>query len=94
MKNIIKFLNGDISLGNTFFWGLVITIILSPILYGMAKSFQLEGATHNLFSYLPFILWYVAIWRSAGKHKGKKIWSYQARIFVAVNLFFVVYNMI
>ncbi len=94
MKIIIKFLNGDITLGKTVFWGMAMVIILSTILAGAAMGLQFKGVARDYIPALPGLLWFFAIWRSAGKHQGKKFWAYLTRTLIAIIIILNVYNII
>jgi hypothetical protein len=99
-KNFItRLFNGDISLAVTY-W--IFGVIIGNIILGMlcslidAKYFELIPKVGilpiNIFLliglvYNIFIL--IAIYRSAVKYKGNKIWSILARILVIINTIFI-----
>ena len=63
-----------------FAWNVVIINILGVILTRMGfelKIVQLIGA-------LIIIILAIGVWNSAGKYKGKKIWSVLAKVVVAI----------
>jgi hypothetical protein len=100
-KNFItRLFNGDISLAVTY-W--IFGVIIGNIILGMlcslidAKYFELIPKVGilpiNIFLliglvYNIFIL--IAIYRSAVKYKGNKIWSILARILVIINTIFII----
>ena len=100
-KNFItRLFNGDISLAVTY-W--IFGVIIGNIIFGMlcslidAKYFELIPKVGilpiNIFLliglvYNIFIL--IAIYRSAVKYKGNKIWSILARILVIINTIFII----
>jgi hypothetical protein len=94
---LIRLYRGDVSLAITYwiFCALIINILLLvisiieinhevAIIPGLNN--ELVEASVGLFSlvYVPFIL--IAVWRSAGKHKGSKFWANIARGIVIINV--------
>jgi len=63
-----------------FAWNIVFTNILGLILPRMG----FESNIILLISALIIIILAIGVWNSAGKYKGKKIWSVLAKVVVAI----------
>lgn len=98
-KNFItRLFNGDISLAVTYWiFGVIIGNVIFGTLYSVIESKYIEIVSKigtlpiNIFiiitlAYNIFIL--IAIYRSAVKYNGNKIWSILARILVIINTIF------
>ena len=85
-QNFTPYLKGDVPLIISFWgiyvfaWNVVIINILGVILTRM--GFELN--TIQLISALIIIILAIGVWNSAGKYKGKKIWSVLAKVIVAI----------
>ena len=96
MKTLSKFWNGDISLKRSF-WSGLLGVILSNIIvtYTFFNFVDLDRLVEQTF-YLQFFhmpivfFWWVGLWKSADKHKGKKIWPTLTKAFIAINLIYFV----
>ena len=81
-----NYFKGDVPLKISFWgiyifgWNIVVSFVLGFILLRM--GFELN--TTEIVMAPITVLLAVGVWNSAGKYKGKKIWSVLARIVVAI----------
>jgi hypothetical protein len=81
-----NYFKGDVPLKISFWgiyifgWNIVVSFVLGFILLRM--GFELN--TSEIVMAPITVLLAVGVWNSAGKYKGKKIWSVLARIVVAI----------
>jgi len=104
---ILKLWRGDVPLYITFwFFGMIIGTIVSTLVtkHGLVEPVAPAGT--RVFWLLLALLYTgfmsVALWRSAGKHKGYPLWSVAARFYSAIlflscisffiNIFYVFYS--
>jgi hypothetical protein len=89
MRLIISLWAGDVPLVKTFWiygvFGVAVFIYVPPIIYLAGSlptipAFRALSNAHFLISYIYFFFVFVAIWRSAIKYTGSKIWSFMAMI--------------
>ena len=85
---VVRLWRGDVPLATTYWvWGLAVNVAwLIVIVLTAATDAPMLGLIVSLLalSYAVFIT--VAIWRSAGRYKGKRIWAELARIAVAIGV--------
>ena len=93
---IPPYLKGDVPLKISFWgiyifgWNIVVSFVLGFILLRM--GFELN--TSEIVMAPITVLLAVGVWNSAGKYKGKKIWSVLARIVVAIQSIGIIINTI
>ena len=84
-QTFLSYFKGDVPLKISF-WGIYIfgwNIVVSFSLYLILFRMGLETNTMDIVAAPITVLLAVGVWNSAGKYKGKKIWSVLARIVVA-----------
>ena len=85
-QTFLSYFKGDVPLKISFWgiyifgWNIVVGFSLSLILSRMG----FEANTIHIVVGPITVLLAVGVWNSAGKYKGKKIWSVLARIVVAI----------
>ena len=85
-QTFLSYFKGDVPLKISFWgiyifgWNIVVGLSLSLILSRMG----FEANTIHIVAGPITVLLAVGVWNSAGKYKGKKIWSVLARIVVAI----------
>jgi len=93
---IPPYLKGDVPLKISFWgiyifgWNIVVGLSLSLILSRMG----FEANTIHIVAGPITVLLAVGVWNSAGKYKGKKIWSVLARIVLAIQSIGIIINTI
>ena len=93
---IPPYLKGDVPLKISFWgiyifgWNIVVGFSLSLILSRMG----FEANTIHIVAGPITVLLAVGVWNSAGKYKGKKIWSVLARIVLAIQSIGIIINTI
>ena len=93
---IPPYLKGDVPLKISFWgiyifgWNIVVGLSLSLILSRMG----FEANTIHIVVGPITVLLAVGVWNSAGKYKGKKIWSVLARIVLAIQSIGIIINTI
>jgi len=93
---IPPYLKGDVPLKISFWgiyifgWNIVVGFSLSLILSRMG----FEANTIHIVVGPITVLLAVGVWNSAGKYKGKKIWSVLARIVLAIQSIGIIINTI
>ena len=85
-QTFLSYFKGNVPLKISFWgiyifgWNIVVSFVLGFILLRM--GFELN--TSEIVMAPITVLLAVGVWNSAGKYKGKKIWSVLARIVVAI----------
>ena len=85
-QTFLSYFKGDVPIKISF-WGIYIfgwNIVVSFSLYLILFRMGLETNTMDIVAAPITVLLAVGVWNSAGKYKGKKIWSVLARIVVAI----------
>ncbi len=91
-----NYFKGDVPLKISFWgiyifgWNIVVSFVLGFILLRM--GFELN--TSEIVMAPITVLLAVGVWNSAGKYKGKKIWSVLARIVLAIQSIGIIINTI
>ena len=91
-----NYFKGDVPLKISFWgiyifgWNIVVSFVLGFILLRM--GFELN--TSEIVIAPITVLLAVGVWNSAGKYKGKKIWSVLARIVLAIQSIGIIINTI
>ena len=86
-EHILPYLKGDVSLIISF-WGIYVfawNIVFFNILYVILARMGFELKIVQLIGALIIIILAIGVWNSAGKYKGKKIWSVLAKVVVAIH---------
>ena len=82
-----NYFKGDVPLIISF-WGIYVfawNIVFYNILYVILARMGFEFNTIRLISVPITIMLAIGVWNSAGKYKGKKIWSVLAKVVVAIH---------
>ena len=85
-QTFLSYVKGDVPLIISFWgiyvfaWNVVIINILGVILTRMGFELRI----FQLISVPIIIMLAIGVWNSAGKYKGKKIWSVLAKVIVAI----------
>ena len=86
-QNFTPYLKGDVPLIISF-WGIYVfawNIVFYNILYVILARMGFELKIVQLIGALIIIILAIGVWNSAGKYKGKKIWSVLAKVVVAIH---------
>ena len=95
-QTFLSYVKGDVPLKISFWgiyifgWNIVVGFSLSLILSRMG----FEANTIHIVVGPITVLLAVGVWNSAGKYKGKKIWSVLARIVLAIQSIGIIINTI
>mgnify|MGYP001327795301 FL=1 len=95
-QTFLSYFKGDVPLKISFWgiyifgWNIVVGFSLSLILSRMG----FEANTIHIVVGPITVLLAVGVWNSAGKYKGKKIWSVLARIVLAIQSIGIIINTI
>ena len=95
-QTFLSYFKGDVPLKISFWgiyifgWNIVVSFVLGFILLRM--GFELN--TSEIVMAPITVLLAVGVWNSAGKYKGKKIWSVLARIVLAIQSIGIIINTI
>ena len=95
-QNFTPYFKGNVPLKISFWgiyifgWNIVVGFSLSLILFRMG----FETNTIHIVVGPITVLLAVGVWNSAGKYKGKKIWSVLARIVLAIQSIGIIINTI
>ena len=82
-----NYFKGDVPLIISF-WGIYVfawNIVFYNILYVILARMGFELKIVQLIGALIIIILAIGVWNSAGKYKGKKIWSVLAKVVVAIH---------
>ena len=100
-KLVVRLFKGDVSLPITYWvFGVLINgVVLGALVNAVELIYPYTDDTGALLARTFYwliiactIFMFIAIWRSAGKHRGKAIWKWLARITVVLGVVFVVGN--
>ena len=96
LNTLSKFWNGDVSLRKSFWGGMLGVIVVNFIItYFFFRFVDLDKLEEQII-YLQYFqvpvvfFWWAGLWKSADKHKGKKIWPTLTKAFIAINLIYFV----
>ena len=81
-----NYFKGDVPLIISF-WGIYVfawNIVIYNILYMVLARMGVELKTVQSIGAPIIIILAIGVWNSAGKYKGKKIWSVLAKVIVAI----------
>ncbi len=88
-KYLFKLVKGQIPLKITFWvWFILVTLILE---YFITPNFNLDNSLTLIYFALILVYTFfifIAIFKSANRFEGSKIWGYLAKIAITINLFF------
>ena len=86
-QTFLSYVKGDVPLIISF-WGIYVfawNIVIYNILYMVLARMGVELKTVQSIGAPIIIILAIGVWNSAGKYKGKKIWSVLAKVVVAIH---------
>tara|TARA_Y100000294_G_C8315984_1_gene240719 strand:- start:192 stop:548 length:357 start_codon:yes stop_codon:yes gene_type:complete len=88
-QTFLSYVKGDVPLKISF-WGIYVfawNVVCTNIIGWILPRMGFELNIIQLISAPIIILLAIGVWNSAGKYKGKKIWSVLAKVIVATQCF-------
>lgn len=97
MMNLLRDLwRGDVSLVKTYWiYGVLVSVVLGALLNVMIRA-QSVGFAFTLVwmaATVYGVFMAVAVWRSAGKYQGPKVWMVLARVMAVVSILRTILNL-
>jgi hypothetical protein len=87
-RYLLKFIKGELSLKVTFWlWFVLFSFILEFFISSIFNINETLSAIYFIFIFVYTFAIFLAVFKSANRFQGSKVWSYLAKAIITINLF-------
>lgn len=87
-RYLLKFIKGELSLKVTFWlWFVLFSFILEFFISSIFNINETLSAIYFIFIFVYTFAIFLAVFKSANRFEGSKVWSYLAKAIITINLF-------
>lgn len=85
---LLKFIKGELSLKVTFWaWFVLFSFVLEYFISPIFNISETLSVIYFIFMFIYTFAIFLAVFKSANRFQGSKVWSYLAKAIITINLF-------